>query len=412
LQELIQVQADGSFVDSWPVSRSSFRNPVKELHYDGTFFWTLEDLPSELGIVIKRWRLHPHQIPAFPDVPPVEFRWQDELTLLHRPDIRWSSDAFAIEHYHRTFLLSAAVGDSVFRLNDVSNINAGDKLYLTSSFGGFEDNEEEITVFSVNTVTKDVTFAKSGGLENSYNFQDPVAFAKTIFVFSDNSTTGLEDGQGALIRYSYPGKDVVNASSGGAFNSVTAADFDETTLAWVRSFQIMELDITNPTFDISNSQQANLLEDDRKELIEVYDLIADHDQNEYLKLQDRETEEDIPTGVMTTTSFTDGKFSFQSQPTDSYVNSVAMTFNTRFVERDPLGTPIEITTEVRDQYNFPVFNKTIQWNAAINQFSDPGTPGTMVPPSAITNASGVATTTYDPSTTSTDIILDVTAQVQ
>ena len=410
-QRLIQVQADGSFVDDWPATNAQFRNPVKELHYDGTFFWTLEDLPSDLGIAIKKWRLYPFQTPAFPDVPPTEFRWQDQMTLLHKPDIRWAADAFAIEHYHRTLLLGAVSGDSVIRLNDVSNVNAGDKLYLTSSYGGFEDNQEEITVFGVNTLTKDITFSKPGGLENSYNFLDPVNFAKTIFVFSDNSITGYDDGQGALLRYSYPAKDLVNAQTGGAFTSVTAADFDDTTLSWVRSFQIMELDISNPTFDFSNSQQANLLEDNLFDLIEVFDLIADYDQNEYLKLQLKESEEDLGTGTMITTSYTDSKYSYQSQPTASRPNSMSMSFSGRFTKREPIGAPIDIITEVRDQYNFPVFNETVRWEATINTYSDAGTPGTMIPPEAITNASGIAETTYNPSDTTTDIILDVTAWI-
>jgi len=412
LQEFIQVEADGSLVDSWPVSRSTFRNPVKELHYDGTFFWTLEDLPSNLGIAIKKWRLYPHETAAFPSVPPVEFRWQDELTLVHRPSMRWSSNAFAVEHYHRTLASSYLAGVSKIRLNDVSNINVGDKLYLgPSTFGGFEGNEEEITAFSVNTITKDITFTKLGGLENSYDSGNVVDFVKTIFVFADHSFTGAEDNQGTLVRFSYPDKYLVEASSGGAFNSVTAADFDETTLAWVRAFQIMELNITNPTFDVTNSQQANLMEDDKQSAIEVYDIIADYGQNEYLKLQNRETEEDLDTGTMTTTSYTNGKYSFQSQPTLPYVNSMSMSFNTRYTEPSPLGDDIEIITEVRDQYNFPVFNETVQWSVALNAYSDPGTPGTMVPPSAITNASGIATTTYVPSATLTDILLDVTAKI-
>ena len=96
-QRLIRVQGDGTFAGGFPVSRSTFRNPITELHFDGTFFWTLEDLPSDLGIVVKRWRLFPFPTAVFPAVVPFEFRWFDELTLINGPNMRWSSNAFAIE---------------------------------------------------------------------------------------------------------------------------------------------------------------------------------------------------------------------------------------------------------------------------------------------------------------------------
>jgi len=87
LNSLVQLEADGTVVNTFPISRSQLRNPVIELHYDGTFFWTLEKLPSDLGMVIKKWRLFPFKTAAFPSVSPSEFRWQDELTLLNKPNI-------------------------------------------------------------------------------------------------------------------------------------------------------------------------------------------------------------------------------------------------------------------------------------------------------------------------------------
>ena len=52
--QLFKVEADGDVVFAYTMTRSQFRNPILELHYDGTFFWTMEKLPSELGMVIKR----------------------------------------------------------------------------------------------------------------------------------------------------------------------------------------------------------------------------------------------------------------------------------------------------------------------------------------------------------------------
>ncbi len=416
LQALIKVQGDGTFVESRPVARSTFRTSVKELHFDGTFFWTLEDLPSNLGIVIKRWRLSPFPTAAFPSVTPFELRWQDELTLLNQPSIRWSADAFAIEHYHRVLEGDSSrrtVGVSVIRLDDVSNISAGDILYLgPSTFGGFVGNEEEITVTSVNTTTKDITFFKGGGLENSYISLDPVNFHKSIYIFNKHSFGGSENGRGALVNYAYPEKQQNFSDIGGRYGKATAADFTETTLSWVIGYQIFDLDITNPTFDVSASQEANLVEDDFSTLIEVFDLISDFDNSQYLKLQNKETTENLGTGSLSTVTFPNGLFNFQAQPRPAFVNSVNMEFQTnRFLLPSPSAESIDITVRVRDQFNFPVFNKTVNFSAAINTLSDPGIAGSLTPATIITNSSGIGETVYTPSSTTNDIIVDITADV-
>jgi len=406
------VEADGSVVGIYPVHKSTFRNPIKELHFDGTFFWTLEDLPSDLGIVVKRWRLLPVKTVPFPNATPTEFRWLDEMTLINAPNIKWSANAFAIEHYHREFGSSFSAGVSTIRLNDVTDIIPGTKLYLgPSDFGGFIGNEEEITTLSVNSTTKYVTFFKDGGLENSYSSQDPINFHKGIYIFNDHSFGGTVNNRGVIVNYAYPTKTINFSDTGRKYGLVTAADFYEPLVSWVRAFQILEINLNNPNFDLSASQEANLVEDDKGTLIEIYDIISDLGNDQYLKLQDKETTENLGTGTLTTTSF-DGTFNFQSQPTPSFVNSVAMEFSpNRLVLPFPDTNTINITTHVRDQFNFPVFNKTVQWASAINTLSDPGIPGTFSPAQAVTNTSGIAETVYTPSATVSDIIVDVTADV-
>jgi hypothetical protein len=416
-QELRQVEADGTVVDSFPVARSTFRNPIKELHFDGTFFWTLEDLPSNLGIVIKRWRISPFPTAIFPGVTPIEFRWQDELTLINGPNMRWSADAFAIEHYHLKFSGSFLQGVSTIRVDDASKISPGEKLYLGPSgfgtLGAFVGNQEEITVLSVNSITGDVTFSKGGGLENSFLSDDPITLHKSIYLFNDNSFGGQDDGDGNLVNFDYPSRQQLFTDNGAKYASVTAADFSEDILSWVRSFQILEINFSTPSLDLSVSQESNLVEDDLTTQIEVFDMISDFVNDQYLKLQDRETTESLATGVLSTTIFpSPRKYNFQVQPTGAFVNSVSMEFvPNRFVKPLPSADKIFITTRVRDQFNFPVLSATIDWSADLNSESDAGSVGTFNPASAETNASGIAETIYTPSSTPNDIIVDIIADV-
>ncbi len=411
LQALVKVEADGTVVPpTLFVTNSTFRNPVKELHFDGTFFWTLEDLPSDLGIVIKKWRLFPFKTFLFPNVSPSELRWQDELTLIHVPNIRWAADAFAIEHYHREFDGSFLQGVNSIRLNDVSKISIGDILYLgPSGFGGFIGNEEQITVLGISG--NDISFFKAGGLENSYLSQDPVDFSQGIFLFNQHSFTGQEDDRGALIKFSYPEKTQVLADTGGKYANVTAADYDSTILCWVRAFQIIQLNIDNPTFDLSTSQESNLVEQDKKTLIEVFDLIADLGANLYFKLQEKETTEDLGSGTLTTVDFSP-KFNFQTISNLPFVNSVALEMeDTRFTAPFASADTIAIRAHVRDQFNFPVLSKSVQFSATINPFSNPGVIGTFSPVIDITNTSGIAETVYTPSVTQDEILVDIQAEV-
>lgn len=411
LQALNQLEADGDVVATFPVARSTFRTPIRELHFDGTFFWTLEDLPSDLGVVIKRWRLSPFKTATFPTVTPFEFRWQDEITLINGPNMRWAARAFAVEHYHLEFDGSHLQGATTVRVDDASNISPGMNLYIgPSGFGGFLGNEEIRLVIGINPSTNDLTL--DSGLENSYLSQDPITIHKSVWLFNDNSFGGLEDGEGNLVNFSYPAKTQNYTDNGGKYAQVNAADYTENILSWVRSFQIIDLDITNPTFDLGASQESNLVEDDKGTEIVVFDMISDFDNSQYLKLQDRETTESLGTGSLSTTVWGGPPYNFQAQPRPSFVNSVNMEFQpSRFVLPQPSSDTIDITTRVRDQFNFPVLNKTVQWSAAINALSDPGVAGTFSPVSAVTNASGIAETIYTPSSTPNDIIVDITADV-
>ncbi len=417
LDALVQIEADGTVVDTFPITRTRLRNPVKELHYDGTFFWTLEDLPSDLGVVIKKWRIMPFPnaqgLPAgtIPAPSPTDFQWQDELTLIHSPLMKYASQSFVLEHYHRTLDGSFTQGQTTIRLNDVTNLSVGDTVYLgPSDFAGFEDHEEESLVTGVNPATKDVTLGKAGGLDNSYTSNDPVDFIKSLWLFNDNAFSGEEDRRGTLTQYSWPGRMVLRSDQGMKYYNATAADFDNNSIFWVRADQIMEIDLSQVGFDVTSSNESNLRESNLATIIEVYDMITDLSGNQHLKLQAKETTEVVDTGTYSTTSWVP-KYNYQVQPTLAIVNSTNLGFDKRFVEPFSSGDTLTVTAEVRDQYNFPIFNETVQFSAAINALSGPGIPGTFSPVSDTTNSSGIVVTTYTPSTTELPIIVDITAKV-
>lgn len=414
IDSLLQIEADGTVVNTFPMTLSQFRNPILELHYDGTFFWTMEKLPSDLGMVVKKFRLHPHKTAIFPNVTPTEFRWQDEITLLNLPGIVYESEAFVVEHYHRTLQGASPQGASSVKLSDVTDIDLGDVLYLgPSSFAGFVGNEEEVTVQGVNVATKDVFFTKLGGLENSFQPGDEVDFQKGIWVFNDHSYSGERDFRGTLNKFEYPSKILGTVDTGSKYARVTAADFDQTSISFVRDFMIMKLNLNTTTFDLESSSEANLMKSNKYDVIKAYDLISDLGSNLYYKLQQLETTEDLPTGALNTVDFSPD-YNFQTQPTLPFVNSTALRFEpTRYsiTNASPKTRGFTVFAETRDQFNFPVLGKSIQFTATVNNEGDPGIPGTLDPAVDVTNVSGTATSVYTPSSTPGDILIDIQAQV-
>lgn len=412
--QLQQIEADGDVVDTFTLDGALIRNPIHQLHWDGTFFWTMEDLPSNLGIVLKRWRLTPFPTAAFPSVSPNLFQWKGQITLVNQPYIIYDSEAFAVESYPRTFAQTVAAGSSTLRLDSVEKLEIGDILYLgPSSTAGFVDQEEEVIVTSINTTLKEVSFSKLGGLENSYTIGDSADYTKGVWVFNLHGPGGLRDRKGYLVKYAWPNLEQANNDQGLRYGLAKAADFEDGILSWVRADQIMQLNIDNPTYDAQSSMESNLRESDKNSYIEVFDLLSDFDNSQYLKLQRKETTEDLGTGNLTTTTFPDGKYNFEAYPTGAFVNSTALTFDDRFTitTTSPLTTTMTVTAIVRDQFNLPALAKDVQFSASVNPLGNPGTPGTFSAPIVTTNASGIATTIYTPSSTQEEILVDIEAEV-
>jgi len=410
---LVKVEADGTVVDIFPISNSQLRDDVIELHYDGTFFWSLEVLPSNLGIVIKKWRLFPFKTFAFPNVIPTELRWQDELTLISNNLIRWACNAFAVQHYHRFLDSSFNRGETIIELDSVDHISAGDILYLgPSSFTGFVGNEESIIVAGVDSINNKVSFSKPGGLENSYISNDPVDFHKSLYLFNDHSFTGKEDHLGTFVEFETSSKRQIRSDKGKKYGDVGAADFDNEILSWSKQQQILQLDVFSPTFDLQSSLEANMMEADLITIIEMFDIITDLDNDIIYKLQRKETTENIGTGFFTTITYPDGKFNFQTQTTLPVVNSTSLSFPVgRFTTPLPAGDSFPVVARVRDQFNFPAFGESVQFTAILNALSEPGSPGTFDSPTVVTNTSGIAETVYNPSSTPSDILVDITAKI-
>ena len=157
---------------------------------------------------------------------------------------------------------------------------------------------------------------------------------------------------------------------------------------------------------MDSSLEANLRESDRKTPITVFDLISDKDGDLYYKLQQKETSPDGGT----TTDFSP-LYNFQTISSIGFINSTALEFDQRFTLPFDSGETIEVQAHVRDQFNFPVFDRAVNFSAVVSNLGGAGIPGTFSPAQDSTNVSGIAETTYTPSTTQDEIFMEIKAEV-
>lgn len=406
-KELLQLQTNGLEVDSFFVTGNVVRSQVKELHFDGTYFWTLENLVGGQGVSVREWRLSPVPSIGFSGTPS-EFRWINEINLINTPVVKFVSNAFCVEHYHITFAANANQGASSIQVSDASRIDVGDILNLGPSLAsGFIDHEESFVVAGKSGNT--ISVGKIGGLTSGYLASDSIDFTKSIFVFNDHGLTGTADNQGLMVRISWPDLNIIDTDSGAHYNGVTAAAFEAGIVSFVRANQIMRISVDIPGLVILDSQEANLKQSDRFTDLTVFDLIDDvPNNNQYLKLQQKITDESI--GI--TTDFSP-EFNFQAHTVLSVVNSVTMEFSRRIIGNLQSGDTISILGRVLDQYGLAALGQTVQFSAAVNSELSPGggTIGTFNPVSSVTNVSGEVTTIYTPSSFSSDTYIDITATV-
>jgi hypothetical protein len=237
---LIQKVDDGSIIFSYPLN-TSISEPVKSLEFDGINFWTLQDSDSN-GIVIKRWKIE-NNICCL----------KDKFLYSNTDTDTYSSDTFALEHYHTSLSTTISGGDSVIHINRYydtiydSAVTSGVVLVLGPNNS---DQSEEVIVTTVSGVN--VTLVS--GTQYSYDGGDRVNFYKSFFVF--NNYDGTDDTTGVLFRFNaYTGK-YLSSAVGSEFKDVRAATFyrfqniflnylDIDVLAYVKGTNAKFCDVSN-----------------------------------------------------------------------------------------------------------------------------------------------------------------------
>lgn len=160
-QALQQKVDDGTVAFTFPLDTAVAGN-IKELEWDGVYFWSLEDRPGGDGVTIRKWAIE-----SFICKQQQVFQFIDGATHTY------NSDAFALEHYRLTVGVNSNGDDYTFGLADVnisdtSMLEPGDVLTFVRQYTSTAQRVgtvfvEQATVQSVLSATQvRLTAAMSG----------------------------------------------------------------------------------------------------------------------------------------------------------------------------------------------------------------------------------------------------------
>jgi hypothetical protein len=377
---LIVKTDDGTQAFSYPLD-TTISNPIVSMEHDGRNFWTLESLGGN-SVAIRRWYIHNYVC-----------KLRDTFNLNSSGSHNYLSQAFTVEHYHRSFSGVEPAGSNNLSINDTSNMTSGQTLTLGPNSSG---QIEEVTINSVGSGFVLI----NGTTTYAYTTNDPISFYSYIWLFNDyDGTTG---GTGALYKISAYTGSYISKTAGGEFYGIKASTFYDMSyvdatwadaLCYVRGTNTIFLNPADLNDNFGSMAMDNL-EDDQATTIDIYDLAIEGANVYRLQLK--------ATYYGTTGTFADSTYNYQLSTLDPFVTSISLSADPAILPANNTNES-DITAIVKDQFNQPINGKDVN-------FTDDDTVGYITNPTVATNAEGVAETKYHSGTQAREVKITATAQ--
>lgn len=421
---------DGSVAFSYPAD-TSVGGTVNSISYDGVYFWTLETKSGGGGLIIRKWAIDAYilkQITSF--------------TFNDGSGHTYSSNDMAVEHYEFTVGNNDNGGGGYthgldeINISDTSVLSPGDILTFvrrrtpTQSRYGTSYVETATVQSVVDSDTVKLTATMSGdpygdgkgfrGPGDTYNAStepvppDLVYVTKYIWFLNDHapsnpSTAALYKVNAAngsnIVQYS--GSQYLNIKGACFFTEYntsgtypweynTTIDSGQRFLLFVNNSSILFYNVNSLTME--KSLNLDNTKSDGVSFWDVYDLAVTGygDTVSLYRLQGGTTY-----GSPESNETWSSAYSYEKTLLARVVNTISIVAEPTILPSDGVSTS-SIMAIVRDQYNNPVNNKTVNWS------DDAG--GRLSPTTSTTDVFGRAYTTYTAGTSELDV--KITAAVE
>lgn len=433
--QVLQVKVDdGSIAFTYPLA-TSLGNTVKELEWDGVYFWSLE--PKTGGIIIRKWGIQSficQQVQLF------EFTNGTTHT--------YDADAFSLEHYRLTVGINNngsggyTTGLTDINISDTSMLDVGDVLTfvrrLTSPASRVNTAfVEQGVVQSILSATQvRLTAAMSGNPHSDgkgFRGPDitpgagqpptPDEVFVTKYIWLNNKNSPGSTGTPALYKIRATNGSNVIQFSGTQFSSVGGSAFYtkynlavgldseatkynttvvvDSAAGGRQTYMLIARDSTLLFYNVSTnvidrSMVMNNIKIDTVSTWNVYDMIVlGEEPNMVLyRLQNGTTYKNSMLDLVDESW--SSQYNYEKQLLRRVVSSIAVTAEPSIVPADGNATS-RITAVLRDQYNDTApSGKTVNW-------SDDSGDDRLASAQTVTDSFGKAVNTYTSGTTEQDV---------
>lgn len=429
-QVLQQKVDDGSLAFSFPLD-TQVGDTVKELQWDGTYFWSLE--PKTDGFIIRKWGI---QSSVCSQVQKFEFTTGATHT--------YDADAFAVDHYRLTLGINSAGGGDYttgltdINISDTSMLSPGDVLTFTKRDVATHQRvntsfvEQKIVDSVLSSTQVRLTSAMSGdphGDGKGFRGPDvspasgepptPDEVYVTKYLWISNKHAPGNPSNAALYKVNAANGSNLVQFSGTQYADVGASTFyvkynragtapdeynttivDDSDAGGLQTYVLIAKSSSLLFFNVDTnivdrSMVMNNVKADNINVWSVSDMTVAGDEPNIVifRLQQGTT---YLNDSLVETDEGWSEYNYEKQLLRRVVNSIAVTAEPSIIPADGASTS-KITATLRDQYNEAIpSGKQVNW-------SDDSGENRVSPSSSTTDSFGQATTTYTAGTTEADV---------
>ena len=293
----------------------------------------------------------------------------------------------AVEYYHTEFDGATTTGTGYITVDDVGEMEVGDKLLLGPSSD--LDNQFAFEWVEITSISgSDVYITASGITPTKYEYDDtdPISYYKNIFLFSDigqdNDLT-----KGSLYKIDPNDGSILEVQDSGVYSGVRASAWSSyyQAIGMIKGSNLLYID-SNNSYQTQKSHALTNIESNLVTIIPVYDLIFNSDI--VYRLQNKITLKN-DSGVKTTTTWS--TYNYHEDIIAPYTSSISLSVNPDCIVLN--GDQVEITAVVRDQYGVGLLSKDVYFEKTGGDPNGYFTP--QAPAKVTTDANGIATIIYD-----------------
>ena len=340
----VRTYPTGSLVSTHPLI-GSIQNEVIEIEFDGYYYWTLSKLGvlGNLGVVINKWYFDGIRLIKRLGV-------GNEINLINTSSMTYESEAFCVHRYRTRLTSFGSIGSTFVTLESVEHLQVGDPIYLgPSSAQAGERIERVVSGISGNTVIL------NSPLDVQFNINDAAIYRKNIWIFNDKNF--MSDEGGSLIQIDSKNGNIKSRFSSTVWKHVTTAEVEGGDLIFIRGSQLLKYRVLGVNLGFQSSMLLNNTKTDNNTIIKVFDMMSDG-LIIYKLQQERKIFDSTLPGWLDQQPEITNKYNIDEEVIAPAIRSITTVRENKSVIFGH-NSEADFTIKVRDQYNLPIFNRSL-----------------------------------------------------